>query len=473
MKRIRTIIRSLTLILFAAVLVASEGVQVVQAGDEEHKGDLYYYTQNGIIFYEGGTLHCSDGNAITGGAAGMLQAQKGLDRQWIPVILNEAKRAGADPIAMASLLFWENRGFPKYGDPGGGSDSIGRGPWQITKGTWPASAGPYATGVIDPLVSTAVAADLVKSWGGVAGSPIGSIDQDFSKNKNIPSMATLAKNYNAGRYTWREPGVATYRQAGRVWRAPDKNWNNVDVGGISKADVIDDYIIAMTYAYYLIATGESLPKKGELNNKGMIDKGLANVDKIKNFKITDGGNVANECGAGEGNGNLASTAAGLAWPNRKYAGRTAKSAARPTYQQAMPKVHGGDPGNDAWTDCGVFVSTVMRFSGGDPKYALRGTSVQLSYVRKNPDKYEIYENLSNTGQLKPGDIFIVAGTGGSGHTFMHTGDYKGDDGKKYDGYSASWGSRVPMANHTYFDDSRGHYTVARLKQTDTTGGAQP
>ena len=468
MQRLKIVIRGTILLSMAVVLVVCDPSNVafatISEGDEAHKGDVNYYTHNGIIFYDGGQLYCgSGGNLVSGGAAAMLQKQRGLSAEWIPVILNEAKRAGADPIAMASLLFWENRGFPKYGDPGGGSDTIGRGPWQITKGTWPASAGPYATGVIDPLVSTAVAADIVKGWGGVAGSPIGSIDQDFSKGKNIPSMATVAKNYNAGRYTWREPGVAGYKTQGRVWMQPSGPWF------AQKQEIIDDYILAMTYAYYLIATGESLPAKGSLNNDGFVTKAQQNAQRIKDFKVTDGGNVANGCdSATQGNGDIKNTAMSLGWPNRKYAENISKSVARPSYQQAMPKVQGGDPGNDAWTDCGVFTATVMRFSGADPKYQLRGTGPQLDYVRRNGNpndpnrKYDVFDNYTNTGQTKEGDIFIVSG-GNVGHTFIFTGNYTGDDNKKYDSMSASWHHRVPMAANAYFDQEGYHYHVARLR----------
>jgi hypothetical protein len=252
MQHVKTISQRIMLVLAMAVLVVFEVGNVATAATvdptDTRKGDLFYYTQNGIIFYEGGELHCSgDGGTVSGGAAGMLQKQKSLDNRWIPVILNEAKRAGADPVAMLSLLFWENRGLPKYDAKWGGSDSIGRGPWQITKSTWPASAGPYDTGVDNPLIATQVAADLVKSWGGVEGATIGSIDQDFGKGKNIPSMASVAKNYNAGRYTWRTPASAGYKQAGRVWmKANGGAWFD------QKQTIIDDYILAMTYAYYLV-----------------------------------------------------------------------------------------------------------------------------------------------------------------------------------------------------------------------------
>lgn len=484
--RLKRCTKSFTLILAAIFLAAmNSGVPVLAAPDttDNHKGDLYYYTQNGIIFYEGGILRCDSGGIVAGGAADILKAQKNLDPKWIPVILNEAADAGADPLAMASLLFWEHRGFPAYGagPHPSESDSIGRGPWQITSGTWKTDKyGPYMVGAYDPVISTKAAAELVKNWGGEAGIPIGSIDQDFSKNVSTPSMATVAKNYNAGQATWREPGVATYKQAGRQWLAPKKNWNNVPVGNITKADVIDDYILGMTYAYYLMATNTAqLSAGGGTNTATFVNAALANTDKIKGFSFgdsADAGNKANTCGPTIDNGNIVQTAKGLAWPNRNYDGTQydRKTAARDTYQRIMPEVQGEATarsvykGKTAWTDCGVFVATTMRYSGADPDYQKRGTGLQLPYLRANGNpndpnrKYDVFENFNNVGQVQPGDVFIVHG-GDVGHTFIFTGKYTGDDGKEYDSMSASWGKRTPMAADAYFKQDGYQYVIARLR----------
>jgi hypothetical protein len=71
----------------------------------------------------------------------------------------------------------------------------------------------------------------------------------------------------------------------------------------------------------------------------------------------------------------------------------------------------------------------------------------------------VFTNLTNEGQLKPGDIFLI-----DGHTYLYTGPYKGGDGKTYNAASASLHGHVPEASHVYFSDSRGHYMVARIKQ---------
>ncbi len=496
MIRLRRTLKQLVMLSMIIVLGTIDSVPVFAAPDpnDTHKGDLNYYTNNGIFFYEGGLLHCGTGGQITGGAAGILAAQKNLDPKFVTLILNEAKLAETDPIAMAALLFWEHRGFPPYGQGvvPGESDSVGRGPWQFIRGSWPSWAGDYATNVYDPVISTKVAADYVKRNGGGAGIPIGSIDQDFSKGKNIPSMATVAKNYNAGQGTWREPAIAGYKQDGRIWRDSSKVW------GDAKQNIIDDYILGMTYAYYLMATQTT--QLGNVNTGTFVAEALANSDKIKNFKFGEGGaqsggNVANSCGSSSGNGDISKTAFELAWPNRKFNHNDAKSFAKPSYQEVMPKVQGEGtansinrsdrcPGCTAWTDCGVFVATTMRHSGADPNYQKRGTALQLPYLRahgnpSDPNRlYDIIEGKTNTDGLLPGDIFIVSG-GGVGHTFLFVGEFTGDDGKPYDSLSASWGQRVPMAARSYFVQSGYKYIIAHPRApaqppaSPATTGAQP
>ncbi|MFI6680566.1 phage tail tip lysozyme [Kribbella sp. NPDC050470] len=157
-----------------------------------------------------------------------------------------------------------------------------------------------------------------------------------------------------------------------------------------------------------------------------------------------------------GNGDIVQTALQLAW-NTPNHGHNPKPI-DPTYAQAV-RDHNGSSGEDVLTDCGVFVATVMRMSGADPDYAPRGTTAQLAYLR-NSGKYDLFDNFTNEGQLKPGDIFII-----DGHTYLYTGNYEGGDGRTYNAASASLYGHVPEASHVYFSDSRGHYTVARLKQS--------
>jgi len=220
-------------------------------------------------------LGAGGAQTATGPAADLL-TKAGLDQQWVNVIVKYAQKSNTDPIAMAALLFWENRGFPAFKSTGWSNDGgVGSGPWQITASTWPTSAGAYPAAADDPDTSTRVAADIVAHYGGVSGYSLGAISQDFSQNANLKTIATLAKNYNAGQGTFRNPGAANWDQSGRVWYSnPGSSW------GDSKGSIIDDYVVAMTYLYYQIASGIPITFK---DSNSYVQEGVANTDKIKNF----------------------------------------------------------------------------------------------------------------------------------------------------------------------------------------------
>ncbi len=644
----------------------------------------------------------SDGGVATatGPAADLLKKQTKLDGKWVDLIIKYAGESGADPIAMASLLFWENRGFPAYKTSWDVNPSRGTGAWQIIANSWPSGAGDYTSGSQNPDTSTKVAANMVKSYGGTAGVSLGTIKQNFSKSVALKTVATLAKNYNAGQGSWRDPGVADWRQSGRTWYAGSSAW----YGG--KQQIIDDYVVGMTYAYYQIATGTPIdykgddgflkeaqskesvmknfkwspnggstatttgatadagstkptivldpghapatnikvdpasnvavidsnnmperdqtwtvakdvekqltaagynvlitkkssddgttnlkaradfaaqhnaalgisihttpsagngvdnavyvPKVGEYrftsdgkdkkyyNNQDLADKDLAAAKKMAaarsaamdntkvdagpygdligfrdtstgglvskgNVLITDyfattpwvyneqaqdttgsinagtmakyatgivngvkaivpvsgaasDGSTCDSTGADVGNGavqgSIVKTALNLAWPNNGKHPGLGKSAARPSYQVAMPKYNNQTDFNP-YTDCGVFVATVMISSGVDPNYAKRQTGTQLDYVSHHPDKYTEIHTTSTSG-LQPGDIFIV-NAGGQGHTYIYTGNYKGDDGKTYNAAAASLNGHVPEADMTYFSQGGQSFRIWRHK----------
>ncbi len=164
--------------------------------------------------------------------------------------------------------------------------------------------------------------------------------------------------------------------------------------------------------------------------------------------------------AGAGNGSIVDTAFGLAWRDRGHGQE--ESDATPAYQKAMPEFN-GSTGTWPFSDCGVYVATVMVMSGVDKNYVKRGTGGQRDYVQGS-DKYQVFENLSSIGQLQPGDIFV-----NDGHTYFYVGSFKGTDGKTWNALSASLGSsagdgRVPQPSIVQFVDGHGQYTVARIKK---------
>ena len=178
--------------------------------------------------------------------------------------------------------------------------------------------------------------------------------------------------------------------------------------------------------------------------------------------------------ANEFGGNLlAQLAVNMSWPDRDH-----YREIKPEYQLAMKSVLGAEPtGNycgayggtnsgalDYYQDCGHFVATVVRYSGLDDDFPLGGTSNMESYMA-NSDIWMEIDNLGNTSNLMPGDIFVVnlvgGQNGGDGHIMMYVGDYGGD----YNLASASLCSRTANLGNVYFSDSRGSYRIFRYAGT--------
>lgn len=234
-------------------------------------------------YYDSESSTCTTTGSTAGGSEA-LSKQAGLDPQWIDLINKDANKYGTDPIAMASILYWENRGWPAFGRLVNGDPASGIGPWQFIADTWANFSEYSADQVYDPVPSTDAAARYIKGAGGVAGSKAGSIDQDFSKGSNIPSMATLMKNYNAGGATYRDPGTAQHYQPGRVWY--DGNGVNWTSKRADKPEIIDDYIVGGTYLYYQISTGQPITYK---DTASYAAEALAKQDQIQGF--TSGGSA--------------------------------------------------------------------------------------------------------------------------------------------------------------------------------------
>src|SRR3990167_190910 len=235
-------------------------------------------------FYDSDSVSSCITTGTTAGGSEALSKQAGLDSQWIELINKDANKYGTDPVAMAAILYWENRGWPAFGRLVNGSPARGMGPWQFIADTWANFSEYSADQVYDPVPSTDAAARYIKGAGGIAGSKAGFIDQDFSKGSNIPSMATLMKNYNAGGATYRIPGAAQHLQAGRVWYdGNDSDWANRDA---DKPKIIDDYIVAGTYLYYQISTGQTITYK---DTGSYVTEALAKQDQIQGF--TSGGSA--------------------------------------------------------------------------------------------------------------------------------------------------------------------------------------
>lgn len=282
-----------------------------------------------------------------------MLTKSGLDKQWQDQIFKYATESGTDPIAMAAMMWWEHRGFPAYGaaKSNGDSDTNGRGPWQITSQSWQGSD--YATGVYDPARATQVAAGMIASMGGKAASQqLGSIEQDFSKGSSINSFATVAKNYNAGGGTYRNPGVAQYKDPSRSWLQGSKGpWYD------KKQTIIDDYVVGATYVYYQIATGGPISKF--TNNSDYASEAISKEELIKGLST----NTVQSGSAGSvDSGNCEATCAGApSTTSTSSGGSTTPTGGAQTTIVLDP---GHSPGNTRQTDTASGLKTIE--TGGAP-----------------------------------------------------------------------------------------------------------
>jgi len=166
------------------------------------------------------------------------------------------------------------------------------------------------------------------------------------------------------------------------------------------------------------------------------------------------GAASPSCGGSGGvvAGSIVQTALGLAW-DYKSSGRS-KQDAKPSYQTAKDQFN---PVGD-WTDCGVFVATVMHASGVDTNYPPSGSwTSQAPYVQAHPEKYTVFTNVSSTASLQPGDILI-----NTHHTMIYVGPQHGSKGD-YTAVDASLGDRVPGTDGPEWMIAEGGLMVARVK----------
>lgn len=149
--------------------------------------------------------------------------------------------------------------------------------------------------------------------------------------------------------------------------------------------------------------------------------------------------------SGVSNGSIIETATGLAHPYAVKNGQNKESDAKPEYVKIWT-----DYGKKTLiSDCGGFVSIVMRSSGTDSSFPVSGTDTILSYFSNSLNKSK-YIQVSYEA-LQPGDI-LLSDNGGSrlsptnnysGHIMIYLGPTQGSDGVQYTAVDASLNQRVP------------------------------
>ncbi len=130
-------------------------------------------------------------------------------------------------------------------------------------------------------------------------------------------------------------------------------------------------------------------------------------------------------------GSVVKTALGLAQPHEIKNGTTNPSAATPQYREAIVTHNKSVAKDPEITDCGRFVSTVLRASGVDPEFPDVYVPTQIDYMNQS-EKYTSLGTIE-MGAMRPGDIIATPG-----HIMIYTGA-----NGSYVAVDASYTERVP------------------------------
>lgn len=225
----------------------------------------------------------------------------------------------------------------------------------------------------------------------------------------------------------------------------------------------DEHLLRLTLASY--NAGPGAVKKNNYDLEKLYDSkpGYRNetAPYVENIVAAASGNYTSDCRHSTSipEGDIVETSMSLAWDHKvklpfSSAGNHGRADARPEYVTVADNLS-KDRHTAYYTDCGVFVASVMITSGADPDFPKRSTGVQLNYLQ-NSDKYKFFKP-SSEGELEPGDILITPG-----HIFLYTGERNNTATGRAQG--ASLYTRPPSGHDFYLTDSSGRaYFAARLK----------
>lgn len=335
-----------------------------------------------------------------------------------------ANKYGVNPQYLAALFMTENGNIWKPFDTQWASSHMGAsGPFQFMPGTWEGYGvdgnNDGRTDINNMEDSAYSAGNLLKGLGVNKNTTLGTLDQPY------------------------KPGTFLYAAAAYNWGIGNVQMSTSPSSPLSAGP--EETVNYLKNSYELIKSG--FTKSGH-PNYGNPRSGGESPDGSSNSTNT---NQQGGCSGDVISGDVVEVALSFAWDTNGHGKE--KSDAKPEYQKAMPK-YNGSTGTDEWSDCGVFIATVMVASGADPDYPKRGTLVQQPYLEQNSGPNGKYEKIGtttmSTADLKPGDILI-----NTGHTFM----YVGPQPKGFAFVGASLHGHVPQASGLYGPE----FTIYRLK----------
>lgn len=118
------------------------------------------------------------------------------------------------------------------------------------------------------------------------------------------------------------------------------------------------------------------------------------------------------------NSSIVNAALSLSWPSIE---QSTGNEGTPLYRRIKKLVMPGD--TQTSMDCGRGVCTIVRWGGGDDEFPYGPTSRHYEYMMGS-DKWELVGEAGKArkeGKLRPGDVVVKPGEGGSGHILMYIG----------------------------------------------------
>ena len=443
MSMARDFLRNLICVSLASMLVGLLPMSVKAISEEQ----MSKFAQNNILYYDPGNMMCFD----------VEDAEYDQERNASIVIgmLMEAGYSHDSALAIAGNIKRESSFNTRVVEGG----KIVEDGWRAFENGVKTFKGGFglvqwtATGRVQRLQEYA---DENNLWVGSLRAQIGFMIEELSGNfspEKLNAMSIEGATWQIYR-RFEIPGSS-------FWTIHDGKYYN-DYAPSSLADLSETSTPAAWRAYH------------------------ARLNAAKSFADLEPMQLSSSCSFGGINdGTLASIAVSMAWPNTdgtcddggrlvdwtKHE-RSCRDDVKPEYRKAMLSVNGGrEPGRQGncpekgsmgyYQDCGHFVATVVRYSGPDSDFPRGGTSNMLSYMQKS-EKWQEIENLGNTTNLQPGDVFVVRGTNrlgkGVGHIMMYTGDYS-----PYGNLAeASWCFSVANMHKVFFSSWGYKYRIFRF-----------
>ncbi len=239
-----------------------------------------------------------------------------------------------------------------------------------------------------------------------------------------------------------------------VWQELHTTYSSVFTD-LKAASTVDQATSVIMYKYESPAGSPSELLVNLANRTAKAKEALSRYGSTTTV-ISATNNPGTTCTGGSGavTGNIVQTALNYAWDTKGHG--PLESDAKPSYQTAMPK-YNGSTGSLPYSDCGVFVATVVIATGADPNFVKRGTKAQMDYMASNPSKWQEIPNVTSTAPLLPGDILVS-----DNHTYI----YVGKQSNGYNSVAASLNTHVPQPDNWYPG-----FRAFRLVSTSPKGGA--